>query len=59
MYFKLGIPEAAITWGHQDRSLTNGTIILNIWDTDFFQVIWILNDEWSTLNFGSIQNTCF
>jgi len=40
-----GIPEAAITWGHQDRSLTNGTIILNIWDTDFFQVTEFYSDS--------------
>ena len=36
--FVLGIPEAFITWGHQGRSLSNGTLVLNSWEADFFQV---------------------
>ena len=34
----LGTPEAVITWGHGERFLTNGTLILNLWDTEYFQV---------------------
>ena len=33
-----GIPEAGITCGQNDRLLANGTSLLNIWDSELFNV---------------------
>ena len=33
-----GIPEAVISWGETERSVSNGTSLLNSWEADIYQV---------------------
>jgi len=40
-----GIPEASITWGQNNRLLANGTSLLNIWDSEFFQISEFYSDS--------------